>query len=459
MDVSFYLLSLAVIPLFAARGALPLLCMVLLAEYYLYLEYLGLDTDNLSTQLIDPIGLLLLDTSLHESLATTPLALVTTLPEWLTSPTSIGVLCILSIIEHIYNKSPDIRELFPFGESELKGMFAATLCFSLVGGNIEDLVLHFKEVGVSSDFGGFFSIEYAWSFFIGCLTWFVSSLRNGVYFLLTEMDPMDEIGIRKLLSFIETSLGIFGPLFVVIMPFVAVSLAGFAVLILYLVKHQLEKREAKEYRACMNCSHENHLCAPNCGQCNTVIETPFAVGLFGQAIETPVTNLEQHKLALIENKRCSYCAERSKEKALDIVCEVCNKPFFDDIEKIDSYLAHLRRKLPKTLLVTAIFSAIPIIGIVPGILYYRLTLISGLRMYLPRVSNFWARWFVRIGGLVLLCFQWIPGLGIISLPLMCLLNYGVYSSSFKRQREKLNLKKSGREAQGDQIQSSGFSPK
>lgn len=455
MDISFYLLSLAIIPLFAARGALSLLCMVLLAEYYLYLRYIGLDPDSLLTQLADaPGSSLWLDASLHEWLVstTTPLALLTSLPEWLTSPTSIGVLFVLSIIEYIYNKSPDMRQLFPFGESELKGIFAATLCFSLVGGNIEDLVQHFKQAGITSNFAGFISIEYVWSFVVGCLTWFVSGLRNGVYFLLTEMDPMDEIGVRNLLSFVETSLGIFGPLFVILMPLAAVILAGLAVLILYLVKYQLEKREAKEYRACKNCGHENHLCAPNCGQCHTVIQAPVAVGWFGQATEAPITNLEQHKLALLENKRCSHCAERSKENGLNIDCTVCGKPLFGTIEEIDTYLAHLRSKLPKTLLVTAIFSSIPIIGIIPGILYYRITLISGLRLYLPRVSNFWARWFVRLGGLTLLCLQWIPGLGIISLPLMCLLNYGVYTSSFKRQREKHISIKSNPEAQR-QIQS------
>ncbi len=455
MDISFYLLSLAVIPLFAARGALSLLGMVLLAEYYVYLRYLGIDPDSLLTQLADaPESFLWLDASLHEWLisTTTPLALLTALPEWLTSPTSIGVLCVLSIIEYIYNKSPDMRQLFPFGESELKGIFAATLCFSLVGGNIEDLVQHFKHVGVTSDFAGFISIEYVWSFVVGCLTWFVSGLRNGVYFLLTEMDPTDEIGVRNLLSFVETSLGIFGPLFVVLMPLAAVIVAGLAVLILFLIKYQLEKREAKQYRACTNCGYENHLCAPNCGQCNTVIQAPVAVGWFGQATETPITDLQQHKLALLENKRCSYCAARSKENGLNIDCEVCGKPFFGTIEEIDAYLAHLRKKLPKTLLVTAAFSAIPIVGIIPGILYYRLTLISGLRLYLPRISNFWARWFVRLGSLTLLFLQWIPGLGIVSLPLMCLLNYGVYSSSFNRQREKHISNKPAFEAQR-QIQS------
>ena len=120
MDISFYLLSLAVIPLFAARGALSLLSMVLLAEYYVYLRYLGLDPDSLLTQLADaPESFLWLDASVHEWLisTTTPLALLTALPEWLTSPTSIGVLCVLSIIEYIYNKSPDMRQLFPFGQS------------------------------------------------------------------------------------------------------------------------------------------------------------------------------------------------------------------------------------------------------------------------------------------------------------------------------------------------------
>jgi hypothetical protein len=106
---------------------------------------------------------------------------------------------------------------------------------------------------------------------------------------------------------------------------------------------------------------------------------------------------------------------------------------FADNASLEGYLQTLRASLPKTLMVLFLLGFVPVLGLVPGILYYRLSLISSLRCYLPRTANFFSRWVVRLVNLLLICLQWIPLLGAVTLPLMCLTNFTVYQAALRRQ--------------------------
>ena len=83
------------------------------------------------------------------------------------------------------------------------------------------------------------------------------------------------------------------------------------------------------------------------------------------------------------------------------------------------------------LLVSAGFSMIPVIGLIPGVIYYRLTIIGPLRRYIPRTRTILLRWLVRIAIFLLIMLQWIPVAGIFAVPAMALLNYSVYRSAFR----------------------------
>lgn len=114
-------------------------------------------------------------------------------------------------------------------------------------------------------------------------------------------------------------------------------------------------------------------------------------------------------------------------------CRACRRPAFLSAAEAEAYLEGLQGKLGKTLLVLTVCSFFPLIGLIPGILYYRITLISSLRSYLPLSVSFFSRWIVRVINLVLLCLQPIPGIGMLALPAMCLTSFYFYRMLLKRQ--------------------------
>jgi hypothetical protein len=104
--------------------------------------------------------------------------------------------------------------------------------------------------------------------------------------------------------------------------------------------------------------------------------------------------------------------------------------------EFESYLAALQRRLPKTLLICLGLSAIPVVGVIPGVVYYRLTLVSGLRGYVPPLRGLFARVAIRVINWGVIALQPIPILGALIVPLMCLSNYTIYRGSLKGRAGK-----------------------
>ena len=408
-NLEYYLFSFSIIPLVAGRGAMTLFSSALVARFGMEWQFLAEET---GTQLL------------------------ANLPNWILADTFLLILGVFAIAEHILQRTPELQHLLDLGETKLKGIFAFFLCFFLVQGNIQDLETHFNEVGPTTDFAGFLSIEYFWAFAIGCVTWFIATIRRSVYLGLAEMDPEDDLKLRSLLLWLETGLGLLGPFIVIMVPGAAIIAALIAMAALYLVDNRIKAKEASQRIQCSNCDYSMHHTAPYCAQCNTVNRDVRNLTWLGQADDSLVTDAKQHQFLLKSHKRCSHCGERSSEQSVNITCEHCGHSFFDSIADADAYLAGIRAKLPKVLVVTALFSLIPIIGIIPGMIYYRLELTRGLRAYLPRINTFATRWAVRIICLILLFWQVIPALGIVALPLMALINFLVYSQALRNQFNK-----------------------
>jgi len=95
------------------------------------------------------------------------------------------------------------------------------------------------------------------------------------------------------------------------------------------------------------------------------------------------------------------------------------------------YLAYIDGRLPIVLLMSFLFSLVPVIGLIPGVIYYRMVLIAPMRRYIPRSQAIVLRWGVRILFFFLIMFQWVPVAGGLVIPTMALVNYTVYRSAFR----------------------------
>ena len=399
--ISYYLTSLGVIPYFASRAFVPLFTTAALGRF-------GPEFGPLA----DFVGIQLLGS----------------MPGWATSNLALLILGLLAVVDIVAAKIPEVRELISLGDSQLKGAAAFLMCFAIVRGNPMEIVGHVEKVGLTTSFASGQSFAYVWSFAIGAVVWFAAVMRNSIFGFLREMDEDDDLGIQGFLSWVEDGIGIFGVLFVVVFPVLALALVGLTLLGLWLTRRYLEHRELKAKVPCPHCGTPNPTCGASCSSCGQARQLVYQVGLLGSIKDIAVTDLYQHRLQLLSRKRCASCGERLKDRRIAQPCQSCGAKPFGSPEAVEEYLRFLRATLPRTLAILLLISAVPLLGLVPGMIYYRLSLISSLRCYVPRSQGFLARWVIRLLSLVLLALQPIPLFGMLTLPSLCLLNFTIYQA-------------------------------
>ena len=125
-------------------------------------------------------------------------------------------------------------------------------------------------------------------------------------------------------------------------------------------------------------------------------------------------------------KRCPVCATRFDGKSAQQLCSACGHSLMSTPAARDAYLAHIDARAPRTLLVSTLLGFIPVIGMIPAIVYFRMNLVRPFRQYLSFSTGFVVKWGVRLLNLVLILLQPIPGLGALRVLAMAYTNYRVY---------------------------------
>ncbi|NJL27803.1 MAG: hypothetical protein HC897_07850 [Thermoanaerobaculia bacterium] len=352
--------------------------------------------------------------------------LFTHFPAWVAADSTLFVLGLLALVENRATKSPALGELMAEFDPYVKSL--ASFFFS-------QLVLAHGQLEVASSLAvhaGFGLVTFV-ALIPAAGTWLVASLRNRVFGELVDLDEDDDLGVRRLLSWAEDGWVAFGMVFLVLLPAVALTIVGLSVLTLYLVRKYLEVREERSKTPCPSCGSPNYQHAVACFECRSEFTHPKQVGSFGQALSQVAGNREEHQLRLLGRRRCCICAARLPSRTVQQQCPACGTCIFGSKAWADRYLSYLQGKLSHTIAICFIFSLVPLLGLIPGIIYYRLSLISSLRIYIPIGTGCVTRWMVRVVNLILLAFQWIPGLGAITLPAMCYLNYSIYRRVLERE--------------------------
>lgn len=274
------------------------------------------------------------------------------------------------------------------------------------------------------------ALAVLWAAMLAAITWGIGRLRAGVVEIIDDLDEDNTLGLQTLMHWAETGWTFIGVVVLFIFPLLALLMAGLTVVTLFLIRKYFEQREQRTYIACGQCATPTHPSAPFCPSCKLAREEVRQVGLFGQARDTLVADPTAHRLQLMARKRCPCCATRLRAKALQQTCERCDTTTFANISEANSYIRVLDAKLSQTAVVSFVLGLIPLIGLIPAMVYYRLSLISSLRSYLPRSVGCLTRWAVRLLNIFLIMLQAIPGFGIVAMPLMCLTNYWIYRQVF-----------------------------
>lgn len=398
MNTLFFVQTLSQVPFFATRAYLAAFLTAVLARFGTEWEWL----QNISHFLGFESGLVILQNA----------------STVLTHDITIVVLGILAVMEVLADKNPDIRRMLRTIDAEMKGILGALVTIGLLD---PETVAVVGGAGEESSLLGL-----GWGALNGVAVWFVARTRRETLSYLDAVDEGDDLHLQKLISWLEDGWVLTGILVIILMPGLALLIAALTVLAIYLLRRFLKSREDRTKVACPNCDTLNHATALMCATCRAEMPHPMEVGLLGFPRQTPVHDVERHHVRLLAHKRCPACGSHLTKRSTEQQCPGCGRTVFADRAEFNDFLAHAQRKLPITMAICFGFSLIPLIGLIPGIIYYKLSLISSLRTYVPNSVGCVARWIVRLLNIGLICLQPIPILGSLVLPLMCLTNFFVY---------------------------------
>lgn len=344
-------------------------------------------------------------------------------PTWFTNNYTIAALGILSLMEVGATKIPEVQEMLDTVHKYMKtGLSAAAAMGVLNTRDIGFIEQTISQAGV---------LDAVISGTMAVVVYFFSSLRSGFMELLAMSDPDDEVGIRTLISWFEDLWASFGLFLLLIYPVIILTILAVIIGLLWVARKYAEHKEESSKVACPNCNELIYACATACHSCGSEVQNPKDVGFFGQTVDRPAQPGLEHTLRLVSKRRCSKCATRITERGLPQECPTCHTHILGDPDTQSAYMTKVRNRLPKVLGITFLMSLVPVIGIIPGVIYYRLQLIAPFRTYIPAGRGFLLKWLVRILFLVLISLQLVPGFGGFMVPLMAIISYAIYSSYFK----------------------------
>jgi len=343
-------------------------------------------------------------------------------PTWFTSDACLMVLGALAGLELGAQRSQDCRELLAEFDHWAKPVMAAVTTLGLLSGS--DSAFAGQIVASQAGFS-----ESAASLLAAGGTYAVSLARNGVYRVLHEADSDNATGAGGVLAWAEDLYAALGMFLVVLFPVAASVLIGACIGIVLLLRRWAAAREEASRVACGSCGAKMYRSALACPACRAANPSPRRISWLGVATDAPAA-ADDHPLELRTKRRCPSCASHLEKRTPHQTCPACKTPVFAGAAEVEAYDAGVQARLVPVLAGCALLGLVPLVGLVAGVLYYRMRLVAPYRGYVPRVRAIVVRWCLRLAVLVLVILQVMPLLGAAALPAMALLNVRVYRRQF-----------------------------
>jgi hypothetical protein len=344
-------------------------------------------------------------------------------PTWFTSDAALVILGLLAVLELVAERFPEAKVFLDEVHDYLKTGMAVLTYLGVLNATER------AAVGQVIEQAGLF--DYVPALAVGAGTFFASKARGAVLGPLVEADEDDDLGLQKLLRWIGDLWGTLGPVALIVFPLVTMALFGVAVVIVVLIDRRVESRRERTKVACVHCGQPIHASALDCPFCKSPVKEPKDIGLLGQAKETPA-NIASLPYRLVAVKRCPACATRFDRKAVKQTCGACGHRLMDDPSFAGGYIASIDRRVPLACVVCFVLGLIPVLGVIPGVIYYRLAIVAPFRRYIPPGQGLLLRWGVRLAVVVLVALQWVPVAGGLAVPTMGLISYAAYRTAYRR---------------------------
>lgn len=347
---------------------------------------------------------------------------------WFTSGFAVTLLGLLALAEFAAMHNPDLRAMVHDFEVYPKAVMAVITFLGFFGAIEPDSLTHLIRQAAVTD------VAAAGAVGVGVFS--VGTRRQQFMALFMEADEDDEVGIQKLFSWAEDLWVFFGPWFLLLFPLLTVFLIGLVIALLYRARKRAEAREEQAKIPCAHCGVPIFRSAVACPACSTEADAPRAVGYLGQAKPHRAADPATHPYRLVEKKRCPVCATRLKKRKPRQACPACGHRLMADPAFAREYAARIGRRVPRVLAVAFLLSLVPIVGLIPAVIYYRLELVAPFRRYVPRGRSLLLRWGTRVFYFVLIAVQWVPVVGGFVAPVMGFTSYQIYRSAYERLLRK-----------------------
>ena len=271
------------------------------------------------------------------------------------------------------------------------------------------------------------------SFLVSLPTLLLAGLRKSFIEFIVTIDPNNSFGFITLASWMEEGWVVFGIVLLFVAPSIILFLTAVIFIVLWLIKRFLAAREEKQKITCDTCQEMVYPTAIKCFSCKNELKTVCDIGLLGHVLKNKITDLNSHRFKLLSVQRCTICASKLGDNNIDQTCEICKEVTLSDSIEIKGYQDFIKKRLKKVLIVSTLLGLIPIVGSITTIVYSNLALVSPYSQYVSFSKGFMARFLAKIGIWFLLLLQSIPLAGAISCPLIVLIYYYSWNSSFKKE--------------------------
>src|SRR3954447_7882066 len=251
-------------------------------------------------------------------------------PTWFTSDTSLVILGLLSALELVAERVPEVKTFLDEVHGYLKTGMAALTFLGVLGASDRALV-----PGVV---GGVGPIEYLPALAVGAGTFLASKARGWVVGPLVEADEDDDLGLQGILRWVEDLWSALGPIALILLPLLTLAVFGTALVLLLLAGRYVESREEATKVPCTNCGELLYACATACPHCKAPNKEPRAVGLLG-GTKGDLADPASHPYRLFAVKRCPVCATRLGRRAVRQACEACGSTVMDAPRFAQQYVA------------------------------------------------------------------------------------------------------------------------
>ena len=344
-------------------------------------------------------------------------------PSWFTSDVALVALGVLASLEFAAQRSVMLREGLASLQGGLKVAMAVLTYLGIVNatGDVEGA----QAAGRAGLLGYLPASLIAFGTFAAC------RVCDALFRPFVEADEDDQLGLQTVLRWGGELWSIVGPLVLIVFPLLTIAALAVALAGLILVERRVARIGDQSSIACPSCKSSIHGSASCCPVCLAEIAEPRRVTMMGKA-GTKKAKEADHAFRLVAVKRCPVCATRFPRRGVKQDCPACAHGLMSDQCFAKDYLAWLDRRVPLTCLVCFGLGLVPILGVIPGVIFYRMAIVAPLSRYIPLTHGMLVRWGVRGAMVGLVALQWIPFAGGLALPSMALINYSANRVAFRR---------------------------